>query len=219
MSSCGGDTLTSVGSYAALGDSFTAGAEAVDAVRPWPDEVAKSLALLRSDFRYDNLGRAGARSDDIVAFQLDRAIYLRPELISVVAGANDVLLSTRPDIALYTDNLSRVLSRLAVELPDSKLMTATTPNFGRFLLRHPRSRRRLQEGLEDMNAATRRVAAELGVTCIELAAHPRSLRRENFSEDAIHPSAQGRDFAARVVAQTLEQSLGIRVRPSAQTVG
>ena len=78
--------------YIAMGDSFTAGVEPEKG--RWPDELARALG---PDVHYENLATIGATSEQVERDQLPRALELKPDLVTLVCGAKDVLLSTRPD--------------------------------------------------------------------------------------------------------------------------
>ena len=96
--------------YVAMGDSFTAG---VDPSGPrWPDELARLLGG-----RYVNLAEVGATSEHVEREQLERALELAPDVVTLVCGANDVLLCTRPDADAYAERLSRMFARLRRERP------------------------------------------------------------------------------------------------------
>jgi lysophospholipase L1-like esterase len=82
-----------------VGDSFTEGlCDDEDPVDPtrftgWADRLAVALAA-RADgqpFRYANLAVRGRLLADITGDQLDAALALRPDLISIVGGGNDIL--------------------------------------------------------------------------------------------------------------------------------
>ena len=84
--------------YVAMGDSFTAGF--VPGQPRWPDALADALG---PDVRYENLASVGATSEKVESEQLERAIELEPDLVTLVCGANDVLESTRPDSRAYAE--------------------------------------------------------------------------------------------------------------------
>jgi lysophospholipase L1-like esterase len=80
--------------FVALGDSFTEGVGDVDPARPngvrgWADRVAEVMA--RDDFTYANLAIRGRKLLQIAQTQVDPAIAMQPDLVSIYAGANDVL--------------------------------------------------------------------------------------------------------------------------------
>ena len=84
--------------YVALGDSFTEGVGDPDPARPnglrgWADRVAEVLSVQpgAEDFGYANLAIRGRKLKPILAEQLEPALALRPDLVTLHAGANDVL--------------------------------------------------------------------------------------------------------------------------------
>jgi lysophospholipase L1-like esterase len=86
--------------YVAIGDSFTEGVGDPDPTRPnglrgWADRVADVLAARDAGFGYANLAIRGRKLAGILAEQLEPAIALEPDLVTVYAGANDLL---RPSV-------------------------------------------------------------------------------------------------------------------------
>ena len=176
--------------YVALGDSFTAGLE--PGQTRWADELAKELGA-----RYVNLASVGATSEQVELEQLERALEMSPDVVTLVCGANDVLFNTRPDADAYAARLSRMFTRLRRELPRVEIVTATYPDITRFLDLRPRTRARVEEGMERFNAAVRRVARRHDVVLLESFDHPAANDRDTYAEDGFHPSAEGHRKAAR----------------------
>jgi len=94
--------------FVALGDSFTEGVGDPDPRRPgqllgWADRTASALAAdaARSgaEFGYANLAIRGRKLPAIIEEQLEPALALRPDLVSIHGGGNDVL---RPKVDLDT---------------------------------------------------------------------------------------------------------------------
>ena len=88
--------------YVALGDSFTEGVGDPDPARPnglrgWADRVAEVLATQSPDFGYANLAIRGRKLRQVIDEQVEPALALAPDLVSIHAGANDVL---RPKVDL-----------------------------------------------------------------------------------------------------------------------
>jgi lysophospholipase L1-like esterase len=88
--------------YVALGDSFTEGVGDPDPTRPnglrgWADRVAEVLSLHTADFGYANLAIRGRLLHPIVEEQLEPAVALQPDLVTIYAGANDIM---RPSVDL-----------------------------------------------------------------------------------------------------------------------
>ena len=210
--------------YVALGDSFTAGTGVgepapVPRLEPsgdgsdvrWADRLADLLREANAGLDYCNLAVAGARSEEVAAVQVEAALALRPDLITLICGANDVLHSVRPDIAAYAEVFSRMLERLRAGLPDAALVTATTPDFSSFLPLRPRTRERVTSGMRALNEATQAVARRHGVLCLEFAGHPLAGDRESFAADGIHASPVGHERAALGVARALAEHFRIEV--------
>jgi lysophospholipase L1-like esterase len=181
-------------SYAALGDSFTAGTGTAPGER-WADRLAARLGAGNPDFVYRNLAVKGATSAEVLD-QLGPALQLEPDLVTVVCGANDVLLSVRPDPAAYARRLAGVFRRLREALPAVRIATATAPESWDFLELGPRTRARVERGIARFNAATRALAEAHDVPCLEVAGHPGLGVAENFVADGLHPSPRGHRQAA-----------------------
>ncbi len=82
--------------YVAVGDSFTEGVGDDDTTRPnglrgWADMVAEQIARHNPDLLYANLAVRGRLMDRIIAEQVDVAVEMHPDLVTINAGSNDVL--------------------------------------------------------------------------------------------------------------------------------
>ncbi|HET6166763.1 MAG TPA: SGNH/GDSL hydrolase family protein [Marmoricola sp.] len=83
--------------YVALGDSFTEGVGDPDPARPnglrgWADRVAEALAAQAGgDFGYANLAIRGRKLPQILDEQVEPALALGPDLVTIHGGGNDVL--------------------------------------------------------------------------------------------------------------------------------
>jgi phosphatidylinositol alpha 1,6-mannosyltransferase len=186
--------------YVALGDSFTAGHE--PGQPRWADELARELG---GD--YANLAEVGATSEHVELEQLGRALELRPDVVTLVCGANDVLFSTRPDADAYAARLSRMFVRLRREVPAIEIVTATYPDISRFIEVRPRTRARVEEGMRLFNAAARSVAERHDVVLMDSFDYPEANSRATYADDGFHPSAEGHRQAARAFLRALRQRL------------
>ena len=188
--------------YVAMGDSFTAGVK--DDEPRWADEVARALG---PDTRYENLAWVGATSQDVEQQQVEPAVGLRPDLITLICGANDVLLSTRPDPTEYAERLSRMFERLRREAPQAEIMTATYPDISQFLDLRPRSRARVEQGMLLFNDACRTVAQRHDVALLDGFDHPAATDRDTYADDGFHPSEEGHRRAAMEFLRALRGRL------------
>jgi len=86
---------TGIRSYVALGDSFTEGLDDLTGpdggYRGWADRFAERLDARQPGLRYANLAVRGKTLRQVADGQVPAAISLRPDLVSIAAGGNDML--------------------------------------------------------------------------------------------------------------------------------
>lgn len=132
-------------SMAAVGDSITRGFDACSVLSDCPeaswatgsDKEVRSLAvrLLGTGAAEHswNYARSGARMADLPA-QLDRAAAHRPELVTVMAGANDACRDSTAAMTPVEDfraQFSAALHRLREDLPRTQVYVASVPDLKR----------------------------------------------------------------------------------------
>lgn len=96
-----------------MGDSFTEGIGDPEPASPggyrgWADRLAEELSRGSDSFKYANLAIRGRLLGQILAEQLSPALDLKPDLISISAGGNDLIrpgsdpdaLAERLDVAV-----------------------------------------------------------------------------------------------------------------------
>ncbi|QTF70942.1 SGNH/GDSL hydrolase family protein [Arthrobacter woluwensis] len=105
--------------YVALGDSFTEGIGDPEPASPgghrgWADRVAEELSAGHPDFAYANLAIRGRLLQQIIDEQVDPCLDLKPDLITISAGGNDLI---RPggDPDALANTLDAAVGRLASE--------------------------------------------------------------------------------------------------------
>ena len=105
--------------YVAIGDSFTEGIGDPEPSSPgghrgWADRVAEVLAQGTDDFAYANLAIRGRLLQQIMDEQIDTALALKPDLISISAGGNDII---RPgtDADDVANRFETAIERLSVD--------------------------------------------------------------------------------------------------------
>ncbi|MEJ3404093.1 SGNH/GDSL hydrolase family protein [Rathayibacter sp. YIM 133350] len=119
--------------YVAIGDSFTEGIgdpepRVAGGHRGWADRVAEVLSRSNPDFAYANLAVRGKLIQQIIDEQIEPALELRPDLITVCAGGNDVI---RPgsDPDLVSAKFEALVSRLSRDRATVLIFTATDVGF------------------------------------------------------------------------------------------
>jgi len=148
--------------YVALGDSFTEGVGDPDPSRPnglrgWADRVAEVLARQTDDFGYANLAIRGRKLPAILDEQLEPALALAPDLVTIYAGANDIL-RPKVDIDALAERYDAALGRLSVSGARVVVFTAFDPG-GSALYRPLRGRFALYN--EFVRDSARRLGADV----------------------------------------------------------
>ncbi|MEU5425735.1 SGNH/GDSL hydrolase family protein [Streptomyces olivoreticuli] len=191
---------STIGSYAAVGDSFTEGVG-----DPGPDDAfigwADRLAVLLSDqhpehaFRYANLAVRGRLLDQIVEEQVPRAKELRPDLVTFCAGGNDIL---RP--GSDPDDVAERYEAAVVDLAGSVGTVLVCTGFdtrGIPVLRHLRGR------IATYTAHVRAIADRHGCPVLDLWSLRSVQDRRAWSDDRLHLSPDGHTRVALRAAQVL----------------
>ncbi|GAA4402770.1 SGNH/GDSL hydrolase family protein [Tsukamurella soli] len=103
--------------FVAMGDSFTEGVGDPDPTgtheyRGWADRVAEVLATRADDFGFANLGVRGKLLRQVIDEQLADTLAMRPDLVTVYAGAND-LIRPQVDIDALVEEYDAMIAELA----------------------------------------------------------------------------------------------------------
>src|SRR3954467_5528540 len=117
--------------YVAVGDSFTEGVGDPDPTRPnglrgWADRVAAVLGRQVDDFGYATLAIRGRKLPAILDEQVEPAIALAPDLVTIYAGANDIL-RPKVDIDALAERYDAALGRIAATGAHLVVFTAFDP--------------------------------------------------------------------------------------------
>ncbi len=186
--------------YVALGDSFTEGVGDHDprlpnGVRGWADRVAEALAEHSEGFGYANLAIRGRKLDAILAEQVGPACAMRPDLVSVYAGGNDIL-RPRVDVDALVARYDTAIARLAETGARVLVFTGFDLGFAP-VFRHLRGR------VATYNELVREVAESRGATVVDFwrMREYRDLRL--WDVDRLHMSAAGHERMAVAVLETL----------------
>ncbi|WP_344789960.1 SGNH/GDSL hydrolase family protein [Gryllotalpicola daejeonensis] len=187
--------------YVALGDSFTEGLgdpypDAADGFRGWADRVAEVLSAQTSDFAYANLAVRGKLVRQILADQVEPAVALQPDLITISAGGNDVIRpGTDPDeiAGIFEQAIARLSTTGATIVVFTGVDVGWSGTF-----------KAIRGKVAIYNEDVRAVAAKYGC----LVADQWSLREiqdpRMWSIDRLHMSPLGHQAVARMVLRTLD---------------
>lgn len=191
--------------YVALGDSLTEGLcdPAPDgALRGWADRLALLLAA-RGGLHYANLAVRSRRVRDVCGEQLTRARELRPDLVSILIGAND-LVKSHADVAALAGQVEQVVRTLRDDGVDVLLVTPFLPD--------RRAARLFTGRFADFSSRLAAIAQRTGAILLDTDLHPVLSSRPNWGEDLVHLSSRGHRF----LAYRAGEMLGV---PHADTLG
>lgn len=183
----------------ALGDSFTEGLDDLgpDGVyRGWADRVAAALAAQQPDLRYANLAVRGRLMSQIVAEQVPRALAMRPDLVSLVGGVNDLL---RPsfDAGALRRQLDWAVGRLRHGGSDVLLVVGVNPTA------RSRALARLMPRVVALNDAVGDVARAWGCHEVNLFGATVFDDPRMWAADRLHLSTAGHERVAGAFLQSL----------------
>jgi lysophospholipase L1-like esterase len=187
--------------YVAIGDSFTEGVGDADPARPnglrgWADRVAEVLGRDDPSFGYANLAIRGRKLPAILDQQLEPALALDPDLVTIYAGANDIL-RPKVDIDGLVERYAEAMGRLAST--GARLLVFTGFDLGFApVFRHLRGR------VATYNELVREAADDHGATIVDY------WRRREYRDprlwdiDRMHMSAAGHERMAAIVLDVLD---------------
>jgi lysophospholipase L1-like esterase len=184
-----------IGSFVALGDSFTEGLNDPGprgGYRGWADRFAELLALGRpsgqestagSPLCYANLAVRGKMLGEVVEQQLPAAVSMAPDLVSIAAGGNDLLRpGADPDAlaAVFDDAVAKLRAVGSQVLVLTGFDPRTFP-----VIRWIRGR------VAVYNMHLRGIADRHGCTVVDLWSMPVLCDPRVWSDDRLHLSAEG----------------------------
>lgn len=186
--------------FVAIGDSFTEGVgdphpRLPNGVRGWADRVADRLAKAEPGWEYANLAIRSKRLAQITAEQLGPTLALRPTLITLYAGGNDIL-DLKTDMTALIEGYESLVDALATTGASLVLFTGfDIPGLPapRMFLRRNRV----------YNAAVRRIARERGAILVDYWRMQAFREPMMWSPDRMHLSKRGHRFLAARVLDTL----------------
>jgi lysophospholipase L1-like esterase len=200
--------------YVAVGDSFTEGIgdpdpDAAGGFRGWADRVAEVLGSSADDFAYANLAIRGRLLQGIIDEQAEAALDLRPDLITVSAGGNDIIRpGTDPDeVASRFDGLVATLSR-----DGATVVVFTGPDIGATPVLG-----RLRGKVAIYNENVRAIALRHDAVVADMWALRELPDSRMWAPDRLHFSPLGHHTIARMVLASLavENDLEQHVLPEA----
>lgn len=187
--------------YVAIGDSFTEGVGDHDPGRPngcrgWADRFAEALAAQAGpDFGYANLAIRGRKLGAILDEQVEPALALRPDLVTIHGGGNDVL-RPRVDLDALAAAYDDAVGRLAASGAHVVMFTIADPGLNP-VIKLIRGRTAI------FNEWVREIAERHGATVVDMWRMRGWTVAEVMDEDRLHLNAVGHQAIAIAVLDAL----------------
>jgi len=187
--------------YVAIGDSSTEGLDDPDGqggYRGWADRLAARVAAAQSTpLLYANLAIRGRSTRRILEEQLEPAVALRPDLVTLFTGTNDVVRlrfdagAVARDVEVMQRRLIGVgATVLGFTLPDlSIVLPIARPIAGR---------------VRALNDALRHASATTGALLVDFAKHSVGSDPRLWSADRLHANSAGHERIAAALAAALQ---------------
>ncbi|MGW8484072.1 GDSL-type esterase/lipase family protein [Microbacterium sp. NPDC055903] len=182
--------------YVALGDSLTEGLcdPGPDGMlRGWADRLALLLAA-DGGLHYANLAVRSRRVHHVAGEQLARARALRPDLVSILIGAND-LVRSHVDIPALAASVEETVRLLRKDGADVLLVTPFLPD--------RRAARIYASRFAAFAVQLAQIAERTGAILLDTDLHPSLADRENWGEDMVHLGSRGHRFLAYRAGEVL----------------
>jgi lysophospholipase L1-like esterase len=197
--------------YVAIGDSFTEGVgDPVDGFQSIGSMERLSQILKRSnpDLKFTNLANNGLMITEIRQSQLVRALSLKPDFITIVAGANDILKGRFE--AQNFENELRSLYESTVKM-GALVSSGNVPDFPLVKTLEATVQKRFNRQIEKANSIIRSLAAEYKIIFVDANAYSHDFDENDWSADQVHLNARGYFKFTDVVIQELEKQMGIEI--------
>jgi lysophospholipase L1-like esterase len=187
--------------YVAIGDSSTEGLDDPDGrggYHGWANRLAAHVAAAQAPtpLLYANLAIRGRSTRGIRDEQLESALAMRPDLVTLFTGTNDVV-RRRFDAEAVGSDVEYMQRRLiengatviGFTLPDLSLVMPIA--------------RRLAGRVLALNDALRHASATTGAILVDLAKHPVGSDPRLWSVDRLHANSLGHERIAAALAHGL----------------
>ncbi|WP_116758535.1 SGNH/GDSL hydrolase family protein [Bacillus luti] len=186
--------------FVAIGDSFTEGiGDEVEgiALKSWVDHFVQ---LCVNDIEYVNFAKRGLVTKEIRLQQLEKALTFKPDLVSLIAGANDVLKG-RWNHQAYKNEMEFMIDKLSKT--DADIVIANLPDFTVRLPFSSEKKQVIQEQLLEANDVIRSLSREYKLHHIDFWNHQLVNDNTLWSTDLIHPNSKGYVKVAELIFNSL----------------
>lgn len=193
--------------YVALGDSTGVGVGSREG--GYVARLYKRLLERRPGSKLSNLCVSGATTEDVLRSQLDRAVALNPDLVTVGIGINDIGHGFSPE--QFSKNYEVILSTLK-QKTHAQIVVTNIPDISSAPRIPGPMRSAYQQQITEFCNRSEEIANRHGVTVFDMYSITKDdlpLHPEYFSSDGFHPSDQGYELWAEKMWPTMAHAIGV----------
>lgn len=185
--------------YVAIGDSLTAGVGSPNPQRAFPYVLAELFASNGHTVEMTNLGIPGAKTADVLRYEVNQAIDLNPDYVTVLIGVNDMHGFT--SLPQFAQQYAQLLDALTTRT-NAHIIVLNDPFLGTRKLMWPPYRWFFDLRTKAYNDVIRGIVQSRKVTFIDLYNESKDTFKKNpdfYATDEFHPSASGYTYWANSI--------------------
>lgn len=197
--------------YVAIGDSFTEGiGDSFEGFAKLSamDRLADALRQSNPDLKYTNLAKRGLLLAEVREQQLESAVKLTPDFVTIVAGINDILKGQFDEVRWEAE--MRILYETLTKT-GAVVITGNVPKFPLLdTLKEPMSTR-IKRNISKGDAIIERLVAQYPVILVNAREISSQCNLDDWSRDGVHPNSRGYFKFAKGILDAIEQRVGFKI--------
>lgn len=184
--------------YAAIGDSLTAGVGVDTYLQSYPYLIAQKIGGDTNEVFLKPFAIPGVRSVYVLNNFIEPVIAVKPDIVTLFIGINDIHGNVPAE--QFRENYSQILTRLTQET-DADVYVINLPYIGTKNLINLPYRYYFNWRTQQYNEIIQELATQYNVTYIDLytSHEPNSLLNEYYAGDFFHPNAIGYNLWAESI--------------------
>lgn len=191
--------------YVAVGDSLTAGVGVSSYEQSYPYQLAQKISEQGYQVTLTPYAVPGAKTSDVIHSSLDQIIKIKPDIITLMIGVNDVHgnISKRE----FKENYETILKRLTTET-NAKIYIVNLPYLGGDDLFLPPYELYFDMRTQFFNVVLKQLSATYGLDYIDLYSETLQSAKHDtvyYAEDQFHPSSEGYTLWADIIYEYLNK--------------
>jgi len=189
--------------YVAIGDSSVEGVGASHHTKSYPSLVFEKIKSAYPRGEYYNLGNSGDRVKNVIENQLPQALALKPNLVTVSIGVNDI--RGRVKLSEFEKDLTYLISTLQNKT-DARVLINNIPDFSALPTLPIYIRIASKILIHRFNRSIKKISDNFNLTLVDIFKVSRHFCKQwksFISKDGLHPSDAGYALWAETIISNL----------------